>query len=410
MRRNAFRPSLEGLEERIVPYSLTGYKWPNLNVSVSYMPDGTKMAWGTESSNLFVSYDAKSPTASWQYQFARALETWASVTPLNFHIVSDNGAPEGATGPSQGDPNFGDIRLGAYASTSFWLGFTYPPSPYGTSGGDIALNSAMVYPFGNNGALYSVFLHELGHSLGLADVAVPDSVMFSTFGVYTGLYPDDIAGIQALYGRRGPAASDNSFASARSLTLNSSGAATISGSLNTTTESDYYKVLAPAGSNSLTVSLDARNLSLLIPKVEVYNSAGHLLGVTSMGSAYGSEATIHLTGLVAGQTYTIVATGATSDVFHIGAYHLNVQFGLSHAAATVAAASVITSTAASTINPTAAQPAVRSAPAADVSAPAPQPAAAHTLTHTVQSEDTPSIREPVADDPVISFERQFLTP
>lgn len=36
-----FRPALEGLEARVVPDALSGFKWPNLAVSASFMPDGT---------------------------------------------------------------------------------------------------------------------------------------------------------------------------------------------------------------------------------------------------------------------------------------------------------------------------------------------------------------------------------
>ena len=50
-------------------------------------------------------------------------------------------------------------------------------------------------------SLSSVLLHELGHSLGLSDSQDISSVMYPYYSSGDlGLTPDDIAGIQALYG------------------------------------------------------------------------------------------------------------------------------------------------------------------------------------------------------------------
>src|SRR5262249_32841363 len=141
--KKSFVPSLEILEDRVVPYTTTGLLWPNTNISASIMPDGTTMVGGAASS-LAGTYDAKFTSATWQREFARALQTWAAVTPLNFHLVADSGAPAGSPGPFQGNPNFGDIRLGGYPSTSYYLGLSYPPYLFTTTGGDINLNTQQV--------------------------------------------------------------------------------------------------------------------------------------------------------------------------------------------------------------------------------------------------------------------------
>ncbi len=39
VRKRSYRPTLEGLEERIVPYALSGFQWANDNISASFMPD-----------------------------------------------------------------------------------------------------------------------------------------------------------------------------------------------------------------------------------------------------------------------------------------------------------------------------------------------------------------------------------
>src|SRR5262249_26078964 len=128
---------LETLENRLVPYALAGTPWANHNVSASFMPDGTPTDGGA-ASNLFATLNRSFPTATWQLQYARDLQTWADVTPLNFHFVSDNGGAAGSSGLSQGDSHFGDIRFGGYARSDSYVGYTYYPGG-GTLGGDAFL-------------------------------------------------------------------------------------------------------------------------------------------------------------------------------------------------------------------------------------------------------------------------------
>src|SRR5438067_8425506 len=149
-RKHSFRPSLEVLEDRITPYVLSGYSFANPNISASYMPDGTwDMGYQT---NLFALYNAAYPTATWQLQFAKALQTWADSSALNFHFVSDDGSPSGTPGLKQGDPRFGDIRLGA--SPGEWgLDTTWYPGN-STSAGDITLNGTTADHIGSVVDLY----------------------------------------------------------------------------------------------------------------------------------------------------------------------------------------------------------------------------------------------------------------
>jgi hypothetical protein len=324
------RPAVEPLEDRLVPYALSGYQWANPNVSVSFMPDGTLIS-SSYPSNLFGVYNAAYPQATWQREVARALQVWADVSNLNFHFVADNGAPQGTAGLAQGDSRFGDIRIGGYSMGSGILGLGWNPNST-TTGGDVELSTTSVFPIGSMPDLASVVMHEVGHGIGFNHSLVDPAVMEGgLWGTYPGPYADDIAGVQAMYGARKPdvydaAAANNTLGTATALTLSYGGTA-FQADITTMADVDYYKVTAPAGTDgTLTVSVDARNLSLFDPKVSVYNASGTLLA-TASASTYGDVATVNLTGLVAGQVYYLEASGATADAFGMGAYKLSAQFG-----------------------------------------------------------------------------------
>jgi hypothetical protein len=309
---------------------LSGYVWANPNVSVSFMPDGTLIA-GSYPSNLLALYNAAYPQATWQRQVAIALQSWADVSNLNFHFVSDDGSPQGTPGLAQGDPRFGDIRIGGYDMGSGILGLGWNPGST-TTAGDVELNTASAFLIGSIPDLASVVMHEVGHGIGFNHSLVDPAVMEGgLWGTYPGPYPDDIAGVQAMYGARKPdayegATGNGTLATAAPLTL-SSGGVNITADITNLGEVDYFKVTAPANTDgTLTVTVDASTISLLDPRVSVFNAAGTLLG-TASASTYQGTATVKLTGLVAGQNYYLQAAGATTDVFGMGAYKLWAQFG-----------------------------------------------------------------------------------
>jgi hypothetical protein len=322
----------ENLENRLVMYGLTGYQWTNTNVSVSYLPDGTSSEG--YSSSLFSLLNAVAPTATWQREFARALQSWANVTNLNFHFVADSGAATGTSGSAQGDSRFGDIRLGAH-DLGGPLAYAYYPNSWSTRGGDITMATEKVFSVGSSRDIYSVLLHEIGHAIGL-DHSTSGSVMYAYItGVYSGLTADDIAGAQALYGARqhdsfDASAANDSLATASVLSVSSSGTRTVAGDLTSMGDVDYYKLTAPVGTDgTLSVTLDARGRSLLSPKLSVYDAGGNFVTSADAGGDYGGFVTVELAGLTAGQSYYVVADGATGDEFGMGAYQLSVAFGLS---------------------------------------------------------------------------------
>lgn len=323
------RPTLTALEDRVVPYALSGSTWANPNVSVSFMPDGTLIS-GYQS-NLFSVYNGTYSQATWQREVARALQSWANVSNLNFHFVPDDGSAQGTAGLAQGDSRFGDIRIGGYSMGSGILGLGWNPGGT-TTAGDVTLNTSAAFPIGSIPDLASVVMHEAGHGIGFNHSLTHPSVMEGgLWGTYSAPYADDIAGVQAMYGARRPdsydaAAANGTLGTATTLSL-SGGGVTFGADVTTMADVDFYRVVVPSSSDgSLTVSADARNLSLFAAKVSVLDASGTLV-TTASSSTYGDVATVHLTGLVAGQTYYLQVAGATTDVFGMGAYRLSAQFG-----------------------------------------------------------------------------------
>jgi len=193
-------------------------------VDTSNYHDGTLT--GTSSlGTLRSSIDHAYGTGAFDAAVARAMATWEVATNVKFIQVADNGAPFAGTTAI-------DIRIGAYAfSGGFEGGVGYGPPGDAIHfpdalAGDIALalnNNFQIAagaegsPLPKPGGAYyndveGLMLHELGHALGLGHSKVPLAVMCgyvdSSFDgsacrydlINRQLDPDDIAGMQSLYG------------------------------------------------------------------------------------------------------------------------------------------------------------------------------------------------------------------
>src|SRR5437763_1247201 len=117
--RQGFRLCLEELEPRTVP-TTTGNAWAHPErLTLSFAPDNTILGTnnnGNVYSNLFAKFNAHPgwTTATWEDQIIKAAQTWAQFSNLNLDIVTDSGASTGSGSYQQGDPQFGDIRIGGY--------------------------------------------------------------------------------------------------------------------------------------------------------------------------------------------------------------------------------------------------------------------------------------------------------
>ncbi len=137
--RNRRRPrtlSCEKLEEKLVMYNLSGRAWNESEVSYSLAPDGT--TWNTEygsgQSVLFQAVDKVVERDHWQRLIAESLQSWANQTNLNFHQVSDGGAPTGVESPEHGDIRIGAVNYGAASGWGYYPGRGI--------GGDITLRNS----------------------------------------------------------------------------------------------------------------------------------------------------------------------------------------------------------------------------------------------------------------------------
>jgi Matrixin len=340
------------LEQRENPTQF-GSPWLNGDLTVSFVPDGTRL--DSQRSDLFATMTASGLSETeWQGQVRRALQSWSSVTNLDFGVVSDSGDSIGTMGRFQRDTRFGDIRIAARPLNDTVLAITTPPSYIAeTRTGDIIINSN--YRFGINPAagsgqydLYTVMLQEVGHALGVGNSTDPNSVMYEVYGATrTGLGSGDISAVQNLY--QGARAVDNfDKVLSNGSTKNASalprfeGTTTLyaEGDVRTTSDVDVYSFTTLSSlPNGVTVRLNTKGKSLLAARVEILNSAGKVLASNATPTAEG-DITLTLGSPAVNTRYFVRVTAPSGTGFGVGAYDLRVIY--SPTAADPAAASAPT--------------------------------------------------------------------
>lgn len=337
--------SVEPLEDRSVPATF-GIPWQDTDLTLSFAPDGTSVSG--VGSNLFTSLNQVQSADKWQKDILRAYQAWVKAANLNIAVVGDTGVAIGAVGRWQSDERFGDVRLaGANLGTSVLaVGTAADPGLAGTRAGDVILNTAFRFD-GSPYDLYSVMLHEAGHSLGLGNSGNPNSVMYTQFsGVRVGLHQTDVNAVRALYGARPADPFDrngNNDITTRAFDMGGAPAGSPDSvllnfaDLTTAADRDVYSFLTPGrganGDHNTTVKIQSAGLSLVNARLVVY----HLENGVEKEVA---NATMNKDGFTGGKAsvsfdpnddagprrYYVRVEKADGTAFDVGKYALGVSF------------------------------------------------------------------------------------
>ncbi len=321
----------ESLESR---HLLTqfGIPWPEPSaLTISFPRDGTDI--GRFPSDLAANMDGLALDMEWQEAILAGFQEWARYANIEFALAPDDGSRFGTLGLAQGDPRFGDIRVGGFNQTDVLANSL----PYGRSvgswAGDLFFNTTPGL-YGEKAAdLQTVALHEAGNILGLADNLNPDSILYQYYsGTHQHLSATDIAAIQALYGPR-PAdrfeiTSNGSLSTATSIHVRRMEAET-TGEITPDGDVDFYRVTVPENATAAQVRLEAQGESLLVGQLDIYHEDGTQFGSSDADGPLFNDVSIDLDNPPGGQPIFIGIRAESDDdheMFGFGRYGLEIEF------------------------------------------------------------------------------------
>lgn len=304
-------------------------------LTLSFAPDGTSIA--SEANQLYAKLNQLGTPEQWQATIARAFQTWAVHADIEVGVVADSGDNFGIQGRTQGDPRFGDIRIGAIDLSPEVLAINVPNNNLtsGTWAGDVLFNS--LGQLDDLDDLFQVALHEAGNVLGLEDSTDPNSPLFSPHQKLD-LQPtaNDLTALQAIYGVSTPDSEDRDDTNDSlddATTLKNSGSLEgripllAYGKLHTLADVDYYE-LSPHShaQGSLTFRVETAGLSLLAPTLRVFDEEGNTLGEASGNQRLGNSVTVTIADVDEEQTYYVEVASSRHDNYALGTYAIVATF------------------------------------------------------------------------------------
>ncbi|MEL6108964.1 MAG: matrixin family metalloprotease [Planctomycetota bacterium] len=338
---------VQSLEDRRL-LAVFGTAWPNpRDLTVSFPADGVSA--GGQENQINALLDGTSSRIEWQELALRAYQTWSIHADINVGLRNDYNLDFGTPGLTTGDPRFGEFRIGAIPQTGLSASAVPYQAAAGTYSGDLFLNSNHNFQFHDwaggqgpetsdpaNRDIFSLFLHEIGNTLGIDDNELEWSVMFGQYTVPKGiLSAEDIDAIQAIYGERTDPYEtvDNGtvqFATDVPVPLGfdpSTGVLSTRGSLLNGSDDDFYKITPLEGQSSATLRLRASGISLLVGRLEVIDSSGTVVAEANADSVFDNDVSLQLSGLDQyDQLYVRVAASDSEDIYGIGDYELELDY------------------------------------------------------------------------------------